>query len=231
MPTARELPGLKLPIALCMRGYDIENIWWEGRHAIIYRGRRKLDGLRVLIKVVREADAADPRTEWLQREYQIAQFLTAKCAVKPFALEQTDWGAALVYADEGARPLEELATEAPLDIETVLTFGVSIAEAVAALHKERLIHCNLNPNTIWIKGDFSAALISDFSCARHPSEEHTAALLPSDELIDIRYISPEQSGRLQRIIDQRTDIYSLGIILFRLLTGEVPFAGRDPLHI
>ena len=51
---------------------------------------------------------------------------------------------------------------------------------------------------------------------------------PCDDLIDLKYMSPEQTGRLQTIIDQRTDIYSLGIILFRLLTGKVPFDGADP---
>ena len=60
---------------------------------------------------------------WLQRDYRIAQGLAADCAVKPLAFEQTDRGPALIYADEGARPLEELAAKAPLDIETVLTIG------------------------------------------------------------------------------------------------------------
>jgi predicted ATPase/class 3 adenylate cyclase len=227
----REVIGSQPPIGLGLDGYDIEEIWWEKRHAIIYRGRRKIDGLRVLIKLLREPEPNDPRADWLQRDYQIAQLLRAKCAVKPFAFERTDWGPALVYADEGARPLEELAARAPLDIETVLSIGASIAEAVGALHKERLIHCNLNPTTIWFNDDTRDTLISEFGCALHPSEEVTAPLPPHDELTDIRYISPEQTGRLQKIVDQRTDIYALGIVLFRLLTGKVPFAGRNPLHI
>jgi predicted ATPase/class 3 adenylate cyclase len=231
MSTARELPSLQPPNDWGLHGYDIKEIWWEERHAIIYRGWRRLDGLRVLIKLLRESEQGDPRAEWLQREYQIAQFLKANCAVKPFAVEQTDKGLALVYADDGARPLEELATESPLDIETVLTTGAGIAEAVSALHKERLIHCNLNPNTIWFKGDSGDTLISDFSCARHSSQGVTTRLPPSDELVDIRYISPEQTGRLQRSVDQRTDLYSLGVVLFRLLTGKEPFADKDPLHI
>ena len=140
-------------------------------------------------------------------------------------------GPALIYADEGARPLEELAAKAPLDIDTVLTIGASIAEAVAALHKERLVHCNLNPTTVWLNEAGDGALISDFGCARQLSEEQGGGMPPCDELIDLKYMSPEQTGRLQTIIDQRTDIYSLGIILFRLLTGKVPFDGADPLQI
>jgi predicted ATPase/class 3 adenylate cyclase len=231
MTTASEVTGLQLSIGRALSGYDIENIWWEERHAIIYRARRKVDGLHVLIKLLREPVPDDPRADWLQRDYQIAQLLKAKCAVKPFAFERTDLGPALIYGDEGARPLEELAATAPLGIEIVLTIGAGIAEAIGALHKERLIHCNLNPTTIWLNDDTGDTLISEFGCARHPSKEVNAQLPPGDELIDIRYISPEQTGRLQRIVDQRTDIYSLGIVLFRLLTGKVPFAGRNPLHI
>ena len=121
--TTRDRPGLY--------GYDIGKIWWEQPHAIIYQGQRKVDGLRVLIKLLRDPGSTEWGADWLQRDYRIAQGLRANCAVKPLAFEQTDLGPALIYADEGARPLEELAAKAPLDIETVLTIGASIAEAVA----------------------------------------------------------------------------------------------------
>ena len=119
----------------------------------------------------------------------------------------------------------------PLDIETALTVGAAIAEAVASLHKERVIHCNLNPVTVWLHEGGVGALLSDFGCARHPSEDRAQGASPYDDLIDVRYMSPEQSGRLESVVDQRTDIYSLGIILFRLLTGKVPFDDPDPVHI
>ena len=225
------LTGSQAAIVRGLYGYDTEEIWWEQPHAIIYRGRRTVDGLRVLVKLLRDPCSTEWGEDWLQRDYRIAQGLAAHCAVKPFAFEQTDLGPALIYADQAARPLEELAAKAPLDIDTVLTIGASIAEAVAALHKERLIHCNLNPTTVWLNEAGDGALISDFGCARQLSEEQGGGIPPCDDLIDLKYMSPEQTGRLQTIIDQRTDIYSLGIILFRLLTGKVPFDGADPREI
>ena len=180
---------------------------------------------------MRNPDATDWGADWLQRDYQIAQGLSANCAVKPLAVEQTDWGPALIYADAGARPLEALVAEGPLDIETALNLGVSLAEAIAALHKERLIHCNLNPMTVWVKDASGDALISDFGCARHLSKDTAQRQPHCDHLFDVRYIAPEQTGRLQNAVDQRTDIYALGIILYRLLTGNVPFDGTDPVHI
>ncbi len=211
-------------------GYELEEIWLEQPHSIIYRGYRKTDGLRVLIRLLRNPRPADEREEWLRRDYRIAQQLRSKCAVRPFAFELTDRGPTLFYADEGVGSLEEVIRKSPLAIDTALAIGTSVAKAVGALHKERLIHCNLNPTTVWLS-EFGDPLISDFGCARHTSDDVPATPSPHHELVDIRYISPEQTGRLQRATDQRTDIYSLGVILFQLLTRQVPFAGRNSLQI
>ncbi len=228
-PTVRSGPQTQSRL----QGYDIQEVWCEQRHTVIYRGIRGLDGLPVLIKTLRDAKRSDPRGAWLQREYEITRFLRAGCAAKPFLFENSELGPTSIYAFEGAQPLETLASGAPLDIEIVLTVGAGIAEAVGALHRESLIHCNLNPATIWFSrhGDTFDIFVSEFGCARHPSAGGAASAAPFDELTDIRYISPEQTGRVQRIADQRSDIYSIGIIIFQLLTGAVPFRGRNPLHI
>ena len=101
MPAARELTGLQPALIRGLYGYDAEGIWWEQPHAFIYHGRRRVDALPVLIKLLRDPGSTDWGADWLQRDYQIAQGLAANCAVKPFAFEQTDWGPALVYANEG----------------------------------------------------------------------------------------------------------------------------------
>ena len=210
-------------------GYDSEGVWWEQPHFVIYRGRRKIDGKCVLIKLPK--GTPESGLNWLQHDYRIAQGLASDCVVKPLAFEQTERGPALIFADEGARPLEELAASAPLDTEAILTIGGNIAEAIAALHKERLVHGNLNPTTIWLDARSERALIFDFGSARHLSAETDKELLPNDDLrIDVRYMSPEQTGRLQLGIDQRSDIYSLGIILFRLLTGSTVRRLRSDRH-
>lgn len=210
-------------------GYEIERICWEQPHAIVYRAQRKVDALPLLVKVLRNPASADWRADWFLRDYQIVQDLSLDCLLKPQAFEQTDQGPALIYASTNVSPLEEIAAAAPLPIETALTIGAGIAEAVAALHKERLVHGNLNPTTVWLK-DETTVLISDFGCAR-PFTGEFAGQKPCDELIDVRYMSPEQTGRVQNSLDHRTDIYALGVILFRLLTGGLPFDGTDLVQI
>jgi len=211
-------------------GYEIERICWRQPHAIVCRALRKVDALPVLVKLLQSPESVDWRADWFQRDYQTTQGLGPNCVLKPLALEQTDRGPALVYADEGAYPLEDVASEAPLAIEAALTIGASLAEAVAALHKERLIHCNLNPTTLWLRDD-NKATIADLGCARHLDGDRAREQPPCDDLIDIRYMSPEQTGRVQHTVDHRTDIYALGIVLYRLLSGILPFDGADPLQI
>ena len=149
-PWTLNLQGFYRPaIVRGLYGYEIEDICSEQTHTILYRGRRKIDGLKVLIKLFRKSPVPDWGADWFQRDCQISQDLGASYAARSLAFERTDVGPALIYVDEGERPLEELTTKSPLDIDTALTMAASIAEAVAALHKERLIHCNLNPTTVW----------------------------------------------------------------------------------
>ena len=150
---------------------------------------------------------------------------------KASCLRANRQGPGAYFCGRRGSPARGAAAKGPPGIETALKIGASIAEAVAALHKERLIHGNLNPTTIWLNDESGDVLISDFGCARHLSEDTPQEVPPCDDLLDVRYMSPEQTGRVQNTVDQRTDIYSLGIILFRLLTGKVPFDDADPLHI
>ena len=210
-------------------GYDAEGVWWEQTHTVIYGGRRKVDGQRILIKLLK--GSTESGRVWFKHDYQIAHGLTSECVVKPLAFEETERGPALIYAEEGCRPLEEFAAKAPLAIEFILTVGANIAEAAAAIHKERILHGSLNPTTIWLDADEKRAFIFDFGSARHLSAGTGKKFPTCDERIDIRYMSPEQTGRLEASIDQRSDIYSLGILLYRLLTGRLPFDGSDPMQI
>src|SRR5262245_39447788 len=222
-PTMRH-PALQIPAGLPR--YDIQELCWDRQHVAVFGGQLPDKALRVLIKILKPPERDDLKTQWLQRDYQIAVALRAPCAAKVFAFEQ---GApAVVYVDEGARPLETLAAGA-LDVERTLQIGVALADATAELRKEGLVHANLNTTSVWLSPQTGAIRISDFGCARYQSIDSPARSL--DQLADVRYVAPEQTGRIHQPVDQRTDIYAIGVILFRLLTGSVPFDGTDPLRI
>ena len=118
MPVDLEFTGHRPAIVRGLYGYEIEDICSEQTHTILYRGRRKIDGLKVLIKLFRNSPVPDWGADWFQRDCQISQDLGASYAARSLAFERTDVGPALIYVDGGERPLEELTTKSPLDIDT-----------------------------------------------------------------------------------------------------------------
>ena len=230
MPVNLEISDSRPATVRGLYGYEIDDVFSELPHAVIYRGRRKMDGLKILIKLLRDLTIPDWGANWFQRDYHISHELKPDYVATPLAFEQTDFGPAIIYVDDGKQTFEKHAATGPLSLESALTMSSSAAEAVAALHKDGFIHCNLNASTIWFDAQSGRAVLSEFGCAQRLSEG-AASTSYTGEIVDVRYVSPEQTGRVQNTVDRPTDIYSLGIILFRLLTGHPPFDGADILHI
>jgi predicted ATPase/class 3 adenylate cyclase len=208
-----------------LHSYEITELCCESRDAAIFRGRLREKELHVLIKVSRNDNRQN--ASWISRDYDITHALRLKCAAKVLAIERADAGPALVYADEGASPLENILADGPLELDAALLIGSALADATDELHKGHLVHGNLNTNTVWFSAP-DAVRILDFGLRRASAESPFKSL---EGFADIRYVAPEQTGRIPEGLDHRTDIYAIGIILFRLLTGELPFDGIDPLLI
>lgn len=223
------LHALSPGILAALRRYEIDEFCWTTRHANVFSGRLNGEKLRVLIKLPSASQNPQETAEWLQRDYDIAQAVRSPVSAKLFALEQTEVGPALVYVDEDARPLEAIVTGRPLAIDSVLTIGLALVDAVADLQKENLVHANLNIASVWYCAATGEIRISEFGCARHASSGSGSPRW--DRLADVRFIAPEQTGRIHQVVDQRTDIYAIGIILYHLLTGQFPFDGTDALDI
>ena len=205
--------------------YEITELCCESHQAAIFRGRLRDKELYVLIKVSRNGNGQS--TSWISRDYDITHTSRLKCAAKVLAIERADDGPALVYADEGGGPLETLLAGGPLQVDTALLIGSALADAADELHKQRLVHGNLNTSTVWFSAP-AAVRILDFGRTRASVDSPFETL---EGLADIRYLAPEQTGRTPQGVDHRTDIYAIGIILFRLLTVELPFDGIDPLRV
>src|ERR1700737_4367021 len=148
--------------------YEITELCCDTRHSAIFLGRVKDNELPVLIKVAKRQDRAS--AEWLEHDYQIGRTLQASCAAKILSIEQTETGQAVVYVDEGARPLTSIEKNGLLDIEAVLTIGSTLADAVADLHRQGLVHANLNATTVWYNEGTAAVCIMDFSCAQRAAQ-------------------------------------------------------------
>ena len=196
----------------------------------LYRARRLTDGMPVLLKLPAEhADAA--QSARLRREYLLLQSLNVAGIAKPLALVDEPGGLALVLEDFPGESLEAvLGRDLRMDLVVCLRIGRHLADALAAIDTAQVIHRDIRPGNILVAPATGEVLLVDFSCAT-AQEPHTVSsehvTVPAG---DWAYVSPEQTGRMNRPVDYRTDCYSMGVLFYRMLTGQLPFQANDPLE-
>jgi len=201
----------------------------EGADTLVFRARRKEDDRPVVLKVLRR-DHTDPRAPGrLYHEYEIAGALDASVVVKPCALDTFEGQPALILEDFGGRSLANL-LDGPLPLERFFPLALRITAALAELHRHGIIHKDIKPQNLLYNPDTDEIKITDFGIAsRAPRESQT---LTHAGLIEgtLAYMAPEQTGRMNRWIDERTDLYSLGVTFYVMLTGALPFQANDPVE-
>jgi PAS domain S-box-containing protein len=163
----------------------------------------------------------------LEREYALRTELDPAWAVQPRALVHEAGRLTLLLDDPGGELLESR-LGAALDVVTTLAFAIPLAVALGQVHACGLIHKDLLPAHVLVAGE-QVRLLGFGRASRLPFEHHV--LEPSDIIAgSLPYLAPEQTGRMNRSVDARCDFYALGIILYRMLTGELPFPTLDPLE-
>ncbi|MDI1478403.1 AAA family ATPase [Polyangium sp. y55x31] len=201
----------------------------EGADTLVYRARRKEDDRPVVLKVLR-GDHASPRALGrLYHEYEIAGTMDDSAVVKPCAIDALDGQPALILEDFGGQSLDRL-LDGPMPLERFFPLALRMTTALAELHRQHVIHKDIKPQNLLYNPDTGEVKITDFGIAsRAPRESQS---LTHAGLIEgtLAYMAPEQTGRMNRWIDERADIYSLGVTFYVMLTGTLPFQANDPLE-
>lgn len=212
-------------------GYEVLEKIEDGFKTVLYRGYRLRDHRPVILKVF---NAEVPRfndVTQLQREYEIAHSLNIEGVLRPESLEQIGHLPGLVLEDFEGRPLRNFVHQFDRDPARFLQFAIQLSNTLGEIHQNHLIHNHLNPDNILCSLDAKRVKITGFGGASRLSGEE---LTPAKETLQegmLAYISPEQTGRMNRILDYRTDFYSMGVIFYELLTGQLPFPFIDPLEL
>ncbi|MEG4120626.1 AAA family ATPase [Microcoleus sp. N9_B4] len=221
-------------------GYHINEQIYAGNRTLVYRGLRCSNGQPVVIKLLRNDFPRFHELVHFRNQYVIAKNLEIPGSVKAYSLETYHNHYALVMEDFGGISLSRYmvslaeASQEPLKglpVSEFLPIAIQIANSLDGLYRHHVIHKDLKPANILINPTSKQVKLIDFSIAsllpRETQEIQNSNVLEGT----LPYISPEQTGRMNRGIDYRTDFYSLGVTFYELLTGKLPFQTDDPMDL
>ncbi|MDY6807116.1 MAG: diguanylate cyclase, partial [Cyanobacteriota bacterium] len=212
---------------LYLSGYIETESIYAGTRTIVYRAIRASDGQPVIIKVLRNPHPNFNELVQFRNQYLITRHLEHPAIVRSLALERYGNGYALVMLDEGGICLYKYWQEKESSLTEFLAIAIQLSEALHYLTLERIVHKDIKPSNILIHPETRKVKLIDFSISTLLPKEQQQLANPNVLEGTLAYISPEQTGRMNRGIDYRTDFYSLGATFFELLTGQLPFSRRD----
>jgi PAS domain S-box-containing protein len=187
------------------------------------------DGLPPILLVTPAAEHPSPKAlKRLQHEYALRTELDRGWAARPLALIHRHNRVALVFEDPGGEPLDRLLSR-PLETTQLLRIAISLAAALRHVHERNLIHKDIKPANILVDMTSGAAWLTGFGIASRLPREHQVPEPPEVIAGTLAYMAPEQTGRMNRSVDSRSDLYALGVTLYEMLTSALPFTAADPM--
>lgn len=211
-------------------GYQLTEKIYEDSKTIVYRGVRESDKYPIVLKALRADHPTPHEIARIRHEFEITQNLNLDGVVKLYDLVEYK-GLALVLEDFGGRSIKELVGNNQLNLEMFLQIGIQLTTTLESLHELNIIHKDIKPLNIIFNPTTNQIKLTDFSIASRLSRESQPAYNPNLIEGTLAYMSPEQTGRMNRAIDYRTDFYSLGVTFYELLAGQLPFLSSDPLEL
>lgn len=196
----------------------------EGATSVVYRARRPSDHRKVILKVLRGPHPPARHVEEFRKEYALAASLVGQNLIPPLGFID-DVEPAIVFEDLGGVATLQLVADGPLAVGEVLSIGADTARALVSLHAAGVIHRDVSPANIVRSPATGRAWLIDFGLATRRSRDVQAEQHRLHGTL--AYISPEQTGRTNRTVDERSDLYSLAASLYHLLTGRPPFVAPD----
>lgn len=216
---------------LSIAHYRIVTKLHESNNSLVYRGYREQDQQRLIFKVLKANYPTPEELTRYRQEYEITRSLNLQGVVKTYGLETYQNTLVMFLEDFGGESLRHWLLKQPLTLETVLTLAIRITAILGQIHQQHIIHKDINPsNIVWNPATDELKLI-DFGIATRISRENPTIRNPNVLEGTLAYLSPEQTGRMNRSIDYRTDFYSFGVTLYELLTQTLPFSATDALEL
>lgn len=212
-------------------GYEVIEKIYESSKTLVYRGVRSDDQKPVVIKTLKNQYPTSKEIAVFRKQYNLANHIGILGIVRPYSLENYENQWMLVLEDFGAISLRDYCRAHSLDLKAFLSIAIQTTQILRELHRDRIIHKDLKPANLLINPTTGQIKITDFSIASILPKENQTLISPNGLEGTLPYLSPEQTGRMNRGIDYRSDFYSLGVTFYQLLTKQLPFTSHDPLEL
>lgn len=200
----------------------------ETKNSIIYRGHKENEAKQCIIKLLRTKYPTPSEIARFRQEYDLIKGLDLEGVIKTFDIIIHGDGFALILEDfDGVSIKSLLDKKKKLDLKSFLEISAKIAESLGNIHVKGIAHRDIKPHNILINPITEEVKITDFGISMILTHENDEIYSHDFIAGTLAYMSPEQTGRMNRTVDYRTDLYSLGMTLYEMLTGSLPFKSQD----
>lgn len=212
-------------------GFCLKTQLYESASSLVFRASRTTNQQAVILKVLKKDYPTPQELKQYRREYDITQAFASAGIVQVYELRPYQNTLVIVLEDFGGTALADWLTEYSFSIAEILQLAIQLAAILQTVHQQHVIHKDVNPaNIVWNPATGQLKLI-DFGIATRVTRENPTIRNPQILEGTLAYMSPEQTGRMNRSLDYRTDYYSLGVTLYHLLSGQLPFVAADALDL
>jgi serine/threonine protein kinase len=214
----------------------------QDEQSILYRGRSADGSSQVLLRSAISQHPALQNLTGLQNAYSLKEELDSAWAVRPIEFANHWDRTVLVMRDPGGVPLDQLLGPArnasaaadaggrPLDLAFSLRTAISLASAIGHLHRRGIIHKDIKPAHVLVTPNTGRCRLMGFGISSRLPRERQSLEPPEFIAGTLPYMAPEQTGRMNRSADSRSDLYSFGVLLYEMLTGSLPSTASDPME-
>ncbi|MCP4682653.1 MAG: AAA family ATPase, partial [Desulfobacterales bacterium] len=214
--------------------YEIIEEIDTGTSAVLFKGKRTIDHRPVMIKTHKNRFPAVDEIDSYFREFEIGKEIVDKHVVQYLDLVPWGNGKALILKDFGAECVKRYVKHHKAELADILKISIRIASCLESVHGHGIVHKYIRPESILINPGTKEVKLGNFNMAfRVLKTSGGAQPQPAFNVMEgtLAYISPEETGRMNRFVDFRTDLYSLGICLYEWFTGQLPFESDDVMEM
>ena len=216
---------------LSIAGVAAQTLLYESANSLVYRAIREADNQPIILKLLKESYPTPQELVRYRTEYRITQQLKEPGVVRVYDLQKYQNSLVMFLEDFGGESLTIWMQQRSFTLEEFLQIAIATTEILGQIHRANIIHKDINPSNIVYNPQTKQLKIIDFGLSTQLTRETPNLKNPNVLEGTLAYISPEQTGRMNRALDYRTDFYSLGVTFYELLTGKLPFDTEDALEL